>query len=211
MNVLTVRSRSTAGLRVDQWTQTCECTAWADGWSWGVVPWEGHRAPDSLQRRVRRSVQLKFLSRVDTPYKIMATVTLTQLSALARRLQQQPQLIQDQCHVDSVTPKPLDTKQERHRRLKLSCQEQHLEIQERLLARGEMGLSCWKEDQRYSWFGWDGKKYFLPACYVRRKEVTPLLADVSQHTSRVRVILDSGVLSCSSLTTKRKHLFCCFA
>ena len=48
----------------------------------------------------------------------------------------------------SMTPKSLDTKQERHCCLKLSRQEQNLEIQEGLLARREMGLSCWKEDTR---------------------------------------------------------------
>jgi len=46
---LTVGSRSTAGLPADQWIQTCECTAWADGWSWGGAPCEGHRAPGSLR------------------------------------------------------------------------------------------------------------------------------------------------------------------
>jgi len=75
-------------------------------------------------------------------------MTLTQLSALARRLQQQPQLVQDQRHVHGVTPKSLDAKQESHGRLELSRQEQHLEIQEGLLACGEMGLSCWKPDER---------------------------------------------------------------
>lgn len=48
----------------------------------------------------------------------------------------------------SMTPKSLDTKQESHRSLKLSCQEQHLEIQEGLLTRREVGLSCWEERER---------------------------------------------------------------
>lgn len=78
----------------------------------------------------------------------MKVITLTQLSALARGLQQQPQLIQDQRHVHRMTPKSLNAKQERHRSLKLSSQEQHLEIQERLLAGREMGLSCWTKGER---------------------------------------------------------------
>jgi len=72
----------------------------------------------------------------------MKAIILTQLSALTRRLQQQPQLVQDQRNMHSVAAKSLHTKQESHRCLKLSCQEQHLEIQEGLLARREMGLAC---------------------------------------------------------------------
>lgn len=44
-----------------------------------------------------------------------------------------------------VTPESLNSKQESHRRLKLSRQEQHLEIQEGLLARRKMGLACREE------------------------------------------------------------------
>ncbi len=48
----------------------------------------------------------------------------------------------------SVTPKSLNAEQESHRCLKLSCQEQHLDIQEGLLARREMGLSCGTKNER---------------------------------------------------------------
>lgn len=72
---------------------------------------------------------------------------LTQLSALAGRLEQQLQLVQDQRHVHGVAAESLHPEQEGHRRLELSRQEQHLEIEEGLLAGGEMGLSCWEEDR----------------------------------------------------------------
>lgn len=88
------------------------------------------------------------MSQVSAPPYRKTLVTLTQLSALARRLQQQPQLVQHQRHVHSVTPEPLGTEQEGHGRLELSRQEQHLEIQEGLLAGGEMRLSCWTQDKR---------------------------------------------------------------
>lgn len=78
----------------------------------------------------------------------MKVTALTQLSTLTGRLEQQPQLVQDQRHVHSMTPKSLNAKQESHRRLKLSCQEQHLEIQEGLLARREMWFPCLKKDER---------------------------------------------------------------
>ncbi|TNN68257.1 hypothetical protein EYF80_021579 [Liparis tanakae] len=72
----------------------------------------------------------------------------SRLEGGGEEIRQQPQLVQDQRHVHGVTPKPLHAKQESHGRLELSRQEQHLEIQEGLLARGEMGLSCWKPDER---------------------------------------------------------------
>lgn len=68
---------------------------------------------------------------------------LTQLGALTRRLQQQPQLVQYQGNVHGVAAQPLHPKQEGHGRLELSRQEQHLEVQEGLLAGREMGLSYW--------------------------------------------------------------------
>ena len=85
-------------------------------------------------------LKLQFLS---APRYKIKVVTLTELSALSGRLQQQPQLVQNQRHVHGVTPKSLDTKQERHGRLKLSREEQHLEVEEGLLAGREVGLSCW--------------------------------------------------------------------
>lgn len=65
---------------------------------------------------------------------------------MARWLQQQPQLVQDQRHMHGVTPKSLHAKQEGQRRLELGRQEQNLEIQEGLLAGQEMGLSCQEAD-----------------------------------------------------------------
>lgn len=67
---------------------------------------------------------------------------LTQLGALTGRLQQQPQLVQDQGHVHGVAAEPLHTEQERHGCLELSRQEQHLEVQEGVLDRREVGLAC---------------------------------------------------------------------
>lgn len=75
---------------------------------------------------------------------------LTQLSALTGRLQQQPQLIQDQGHVHGVAAQPLHTEQERHGCLKLSRQEQHLEVQEGVLDRCEVGLTCQRDVWRKS-------------------------------------------------------------
>lgn len=78
----------------------------------------------------------------------VAEKRLTQLGALTRRLQQQPQLVQHQGHVHGVAAQPLHPKQEGHGRLELSRQEQHLEVQEGLLAGREMGLSCWTRRRR---------------------------------------------------------------
>lgn len=44
--------------------------------------------------------------------------------------------------MDGVTPQPLHAEQEGQRRLELGRQEQHLEVQEGLLAGQEMGLPC---------------------------------------------------------------------
>lgn len=66
---------------------------------------------------------------------------------MAGRLQQQPQLVQDQRHVHGMAPESLHAKQERHRRLELSRQEQNLEVQEGLLAGHEVGLSCQEADE----------------------------------------------------------------
>lgn len=100
----------------------------------------------------RKPSREKFLSKVGTrdlssfgiKKEKQAWVSLTQLSALARRLEQQLQLVQHQCHVHGVAAQPLHPEQEGHGRLELSGQEQHLEIQEGLLAGREMGLACWE-------------------------------------------------------------------
>lgn len=68
-------------------------------------------------------------------------VILTQLSTLTGRLEKQPELVENQGDVDGVAAESLHTEQERHGSLKLSGQEQHLEVQEGLLARREMGLA----------------------------------------------------------------------
>lgn len=69
-------------------------------------------------------------------------MSLTQLRALARRLEQQPQLVEHQRHVDGVAAQPLHAEQEGQRRLELGRQEQHLEVEEGLLAGQEVGLPC---------------------------------------------------------------------
>lgn len=75
-------------------------------------------------------------------------MTLTQLGALARRLEQQPQLVQHQRHVHGVAAQPLHAEQEGHGRLELGRQEQDLEVEEGVLAGSEVGLSCWRGDER---------------------------------------------------------------
>jgi len=67
---------------------------------------------------------------------------LTELGTLAGGLEQQPQLVEHQGHVHAVAPQPLHAEQEGHGRLKLGRQEQHLEVQEGLLAGREVGLPC---------------------------------------------------------------------
>lgn len=67
---------------------------------------------------------------------------LTQLSALAGRLEQQLQLVQHQRHVHGVAAQSLHPEQEGHGRLELGGEEQHLEVEEGLLAGREMGLAC---------------------------------------------------------------------
>ena len=70
---------------------------------------------------------------------------LTELGALARRLEQQPQLVEDQGHVHAVAAQALHAEQEGHGRLELGRQEQHLEVQEGLLAGREVGLPWWRK------------------------------------------------------------------
>lgn len=135
----TVGSKSTAGRPAGLWTQICACTTWAGGWSWGVAPLGGLLVPGSL-----RGGGLVRKDAFEVGTRNTRFLSLTQLSALARRLEQQLQLVQRQRHVHGVAAQSLHSEQEGHRCLELRGQEQHLEVQEGLLAGREMGLSCWE-------------------------------------------------------------------
>lgn len=102
------------------------------------------------------------------PVEKQRALQLTQLSALAGRLEQQLQLVQDQRHVHSVAAESLHPEQECHRRLELSRQEQHLEIEEGLLAGREMGLSCWEDDRGRVSFGEKCKLETVQSFVARR-------------------------------------------
>ncbi len=219
----TAGSRSTAGLHVDRWTRTCACTAWADGWSWGGEPWEGHQPPDSLQTTGEHNfVNKTSFSSVCTSWWHKGDDHTHTAEHFGRTTSATAGV-----HTGPTLRAPRDSVASRREIGTPPLPQTELSGTTPGSTGGASGsqrngtLLLDRRQERVSWNTWERKIlplskdvelflcYLKPACCYRTREISPLMSDVFAYILLCTVICDSEVFPCS-FTFKSKHLFCPF-